>query len=173
MPGCGSWGYLVSFGPNLRAFLAYAENSGGPIEEYLHWRWNFWIQLGFGCFVQVVHLFGAKETRATKMLDQEAKKRRKLGENIWGPNEVRSFKERFSIKEILQTMWRPYHSKELLVKMRCQCTDNLLQCSCLSPLSSSCLYSLGLLTPLSSPSSNLTATFSHSGTLLKRNLDLR
>ncbi|PSN68893.1 MFS general substrate transporter [Corynespora cassiicola Philippines] len=82
---------------------------GGPIEEYLHWRWNFWIQLGFGCFVQVVHLFGAKETRATKMLDQEAKKRRKLGENIWGPNEVRSFKERFSIKEILQTMWRPYH----------------------------------------------------------------
>lgn len=29
---------------------------GGFIEKYLHWRWNFWIQLIFGVFVQLLQL---------------------------------------------------------------------------------------------------------------------
>ncbi|KAF2659301.1 MFS general substrate transporter [Lophiostoma macrostomum CBS 122681] len=83
---------------------------GGPIEAFLPWRWNFWIQLIFGVVVQAIHFFGAEETRSTVMLDKEAKQLRKSGEdtNIYGPNEVKTLKERFPPKEIFETMWRPY-----------------------------------------------------------------
>ncbi|KAF2476410.1 MFS general substrate transporter [Lindgomyces ingoldianus] len=82
---------------------------GGPIEQYLPWRWNFWIQLIFGAVVQAIHAFTVPETRSTIMLDREARKRRtKQSINIYGPNEVRSLKERFAWREILATMWRPY-----------------------------------------------------------------
>ncbi|ORY08753.1 putative MFS multidrug transporter [Clohesyomyces aquaticus] len=82
---------------------------GGPIEQYLPWRWNFWIQLIFGAIVQLIHGFGVPETRSTCMLDRVARKRRKAGQEIYGPNEVKSFKERFAWREIVRTMWRPYH----------------------------------------------------------------
>jgi len=83
---------------------------GGPVQQYLPWRWNFYIQLMFSVTTQVVHFFIAKETRATVMLDQEAKQRRKNGvEEIYGPNEIKGhFWKRFSGKEIGKTMWRPY-----------------------------------------------------------------
>jgi MFS family permease len=82
---------------------------GGPIEHFLPWRWNFWIQLIFGVVVQAIHFFGAEETRSTVMLDKEAKRLRKSGEDasIYGSNEVKSLKERFPPKEIFETMWRP------------------------------------------------------------------
>ncbi|KAF2271010.1 MFS general substrate transporter [Lojkania enalia] len=81
---------------------------GGPIEKYLPWRWNFWIQLIFGGIVQVIHFWAVPETRSTVMLDHEARKLRKAGEEIYGPNEVKPFAERFSWKEIAKTMSRPY-----------------------------------------------------------------
>jgi MFS family permease len=83
---------------------------GGPIQQYLpSYRWNFWIQLILGVATQLLHLSMAKETRATILLDREAKKQRKLGNtNIYGPNEIKTLGERFSMREILKTMFRPY-----------------------------------------------------------------
>ena len=83
---------------------------GGFVEEYLPWRWCIWIQLIFGGFVQLLHLAFVPETRSTIMMDKIAKKRRKSGENpnIWGPNELVPFKDRFSMKEILVTWIRPF-----------------------------------------------------------------
>jgi MFS family permease len=87
---------------------------GGFVEEFLPWRWNIWIQLIFGGFVQALHFFVVPETRTTIMMDRIAKKRRKEGEkngkpvNIWGPNELKAFKDRFSAREILVTWVRPF-----------------------------------------------------------------
>ncbi|KAF2437746.1 MFS general substrate transporter [Karstenula rhodostoma CBS 690.94] len=86
---------------------------GGPIQQYLPWRYNFWIQLAFGGITQIVHYFVAKETRATQMLDKEAQRSRKYGKGeMYGPNEAlnwgKKWYQRFNHKEILETMWRPY-----------------------------------------------------------------
>lgn len=81
---------------------------GGFVEEYLSWRWAIWIQLIFGGAVQLVHLLVVPETRTTIMLGQIAKKRRKNGENVYGPYEVIPWKERFSLKEICITWLRPF-----------------------------------------------------------------
>jgi MFS family permease len=78
---------------------------GGFVEQYCAWRWNIWIQLIFGGTVQLLHLFTVLETRATIMMDNIAKERRKSGQNpnLYGPNELVSFADRFSAKEILLT----------------------------------------------------------------------
>jgi MFS family permease len=83
---------------------------GGFVEEFLPWRWCIWIQLIFGGFVQILHLVCVPETRTTVMMDKIAKKRRKSGQNpnIYGPNELEPFRERFSAKEILITWMRPF-----------------------------------------------------------------
>lgn len=81
---------------------------GGFTEEYLNWRWSIWIQLILGGFVQLMHLLFVPETRSTIMMDNIAKKRRKEGQNIWGPNEMVTFRERFAIRELLVTMLRPF-----------------------------------------------------------------
>ena len=83
---------------------------GGFVEAYLSWRWCMWIQLIFGGFVQAAHFFLVPETRTTIMMDRIAKKRRKTGvdPNIWGPNELEPFSDRFSAKEILITWMRPF-----------------------------------------------------------------
>ena len=67
-------------------------------------------QLIFGGAVQLAHLFLVPETRTTIMMDRIAKKRRKNGTNpnIYGPNEITPFKERFSFKEVLITWIRPF-----------------------------------------------------------------
>ena len=80
---------------------------GGPIEKYLSWQWNFWIQLIFGVAVQAVHFF-MPESRATILIDREAKRRRKTGEdpNIYGPNELKS--PRISLKEAGKIWLRPF-----------------------------------------------------------------
>ena len=82
---------------------------GGFVEQYLHWTWTIWIQLIFGAFVQVIHLW-VPETRSTVMMDRIAKRRRKDGTspNVYGPNELLTFKERFSFKEIMITWIRPF-----------------------------------------------------------------
>ncbi|KAL1601576.1 hypothetical protein SLS60_006491 [Paraconiothyrium brasiliense] len=80
---------------------------GGPIERFLTWRWNFWIQLIFGVVVQAVHFF-MPESRSTILIDREAKRRRKTGEdpNIYGPNELKS--PRISLKEAGKIWLRPF-----------------------------------------------------------------
>lgn len=81
---------------------------GGFVEKYLEWRWAIWIQLIFGVFVQIIHLLIVPETRATVMLSNIAKKRRKNGEEVYGPYEIIPWKERFSMKEICITWIRPF-----------------------------------------------------------------
>ncbi|KAF7594076.1 hypothetical protein BBP40_010213 [Aspergillus hancockii] len=83
---------------------------GGFVEAYLPWRWNIWIQLIFGGFVQVAHFFLVPETRTTILMDRIAKKKRKSGENpnLYGPNELIPYSERFSMREILITWVRPF-----------------------------------------------------------------
>ncbi|KAF4460888.1 major facilitator superfamily transporter [Fusarium albosuccineum] len=80
---------------------------GGPIQKFLPWYWNFWIQLIFGAVVQAIHFF-MPESRATIIMDKEAKRRRKSGEdtNVYGPNEVK--KPRLSVKEFSITWIRPF-----------------------------------------------------------------
>ncbi|KKK15146.1 hypothetical protein P175DRAFT_0510758 [Aspergillus ochraceoroseus IBT 24754] len=83
---------------------------GGFVEAYLPWRWNIWIQLIFGGFVQIAHLLLVPETRTTIMMDRIAKKMRDSGEkpNIYGPNELVPFRDRFSMREVLVTWVRPF-----------------------------------------------------------------
>jgi len=90
----------TSIGPLIGGFIQ------GLAKNPLYWI--FWTQLIFGGFTQVVHFFLVPETRATVLLDREAKKRRKNGqdENIYGPNELKE--NRFSMKEIGITWLRPF-----------------------------------------------------------------
>jgi MFS family permease len=84
---------------------------GGFITQYLDWRWVFYTQFIFGAVVQAVHFFAVPETRASVLLDHEAVRRRKTGEdpNVFGPNEIKgSFFKRLDAKHVLQLMWRPY-----------------------------------------------------------------
>nr|XP_031857791.1 uncharacterized protein CI109_006813 [Kwoniella shandongensis]KAA5524863.1 hypothetical protein CI109_006813 [Kwoniella shandongensis] len=99
------------------AFIVFSSVGGsviGPIvgpfiQAHLDWGWICWTQLIFGGFVQLLHLFTVPESRATVLLDREAKRRRKAGEtHLFGPNELKSFKERFSFHEILKTWVRPF-----------------------------------------------------------------
>ena len=71
--------------------------AGGFVEKHLSLPWIFWVQLIVGGFVQLIHLVCNPETRATVLLDREAKRRRKTGEdpNIYGPNEIRGHKMTF------------------------------------------------------------------------------
>ncbi|MCJ1378715.1 hypothetical protein MMC17_001814 [Xylographa soralifera] len=82
---------------------------GGFVEQFLAWRWCIWIQLIFGVAVQVAHFFLVPETRTTIMMDKIAKRRRKQGiSNTYGPSELVTLRERFSVKEILVTWTRPF-----------------------------------------------------------------
>ncbi|KIW08630.1 uncharacterized protein PV09_00586 [Verruconis gallopava] len=83
---------------------------GGFVEKFCSWRWTIWIQLIFGGVVQLVHLIFVPETRSTVLMDRIAKKRRKTGvqPNVYGPNELTPWKERFSVREILVTWIRPF-----------------------------------------------------------------
>lgn len=80
--------------------------AGGSIEQYLPWRWNFWIQLILGVTVQIVHFFFVPETRSTVMLNRKAKKMRKTDSEctIRGPTED----EKFDWKHAAALMGRPY-----------------------------------------------------------------
>ncbi|KAL8900964.1 MAG: hypothetical protein Q9192_000787 [Flavoplaca navasiana] len=100
------------------AFVVFSSVGGavlGPIvggfsERYLNWTWSIWIQLILGVAVQAAHLIFVPETRTTIMMNRIAKKRRESGQdpNIYGPDEMRPFKERFSAKEILIVWIRPF-----------------------------------------------------------------
>lgn len=83
--------------------------TGGFVEKFLSLSWIFWIQLIFGAFVQLIHFLCNPETRSTILLDREAKRRRKSGEdpNIYGPNEIKGRK--LSAKEFGTITWRPFY----------------------------------------------------------------
>ncbi|KAJ5822429.1 Major facilitator superfamily domain general substrate transporter [Penicillium robsamsonii] len=83
---------------------------GGFVEAFLPWRWNIWIQLIFGGFVQVAHYLFVPETRTTVMMNRIAKNMRKTGENphIYGPTEGVSFRQRFPPRELMATWIRPF-----------------------------------------------------------------
>lgn len=55
-----------------------------------------------------MHFFLVQETRSTILMDREAKRRRKTGEDlhVYGPDEVKT--SRFSAKEILRVWRRPF-----------------------------------------------------------------
>lgn len=80
---------------------------GGPIQKYLPWHWNFWVQLLFGAAAQAIHFF-MPESRSTVIMDREARRRRDTGEDphVWGPNEVKS--PRISAREFAVTWARPF-----------------------------------------------------------------
>lgn len=63
-----------------------------------------------GGAVQALHFFTVPETRTTIMLNRIAKKRRKQDStaNVWGPDELVPFRDRFSAKEVLVTWIRPF-----------------------------------------------------------------
>jgi hypothetical protein len=81
---------------------------GGFVEARKSLPWVFWTQLIMGGVVQLVHLVLNPETRATVLLDREAKRRRKSGEdpNVYGPNELRS---RISLREVWTIWYRPFY----------------------------------------------------------------
>ena len=82
---------------------------GGFVQQYLQWRWVFWLQLILGVAVQAIHFVAVPETRETILMDKEAKRLRKSGEdtNVYGPNEVKA--QRITMKEVLEVWWRPFH----------------------------------------------------------------
>ncbi|KAJ5099380.1 Major facilitator superfamily domain general substrate transporter [Penicillium argentinense] len=80
---------------------------GGFIGQWLTWEWVFWIQLIVGGFTQALHFFLVPETRASILVDKEAKRRRKAGEEeVYGPNELKS--PRLDVHEFLALWRRPF-----------------------------------------------------------------
>ena len=104
---------------------------GGPIQKFLPWYWNFWVQLIFGAAAQAFHFF-MPESRSTIIMDKEAKRRRKSGEdpNVYGPNEVKH--PRISLHEFAITMIRPY---QMFVR-----EPIVLTCSLLSGFSDALIF---------------------------------
>lgn len=82
---------------------------GGFVETYLPLSWIFWIQLIAGGAAQIIHAVIVPETRATLLLDKEAKRRRKAGEkNIYGPIEIKGGFG-LSFKEVITVWVRPFY----------------------------------------------------------------
>ncbi|EER28893.1 hypothetical protein D8B26_000620 [Coccidioides posadasii str. Silveira] len=81
--------------------------AGGFMEVRLHWRWNFWIQLVAGIAVQLCHFLLVPETRATILLDREAKRMRRFGvADVYGPGEIHG--RGCTFKELREIWIRPF-----------------------------------------------------------------
>ncbi|WVR08319.1 hypothetical protein IAU60_005372 [Kwoniella sp. DSM 27419] len=102
--------YAVAFIVFSSVFGSVIGPLAGPfIQANLSWEWICWTQLIFGATTQILHFFIVPESRSTIMLDKHAKKLRAEGQtNVYGPNELKSFKERFTFKEIIRTWYRPF-----------------------------------------------------------------
>ncbi|KAI2470706.1 major facilitator superfamily domain-containing protein [Annulohypoxylon bovei var. microspora] len=89
---------------------------GGFIETYLDWTWLIWTQLFVGAYVQVSHCFLVWETRSSVLLGRHAKKLRKArfmetGEkiNVFGPNELMTWREYLVPRELWDLWTRPFY----------------------------------------------------------------
>lgn len=81
---------------------------GGFVHQHLSLNWIFWIQLCIGGAVQLIHLIFVPETRATILLDREAKKRRKAGDtNVYGPDELKN--PRLPLNQVGRIWIRPFY----------------------------------------------------------------
>ncbi|KAK6078487.1 major facilitator superfamily transporter [Seiridium cupressi] len=80
---------------------------GGFVETLQPLPWIFWTQLIAGGAVQIMHFVLVPETRSTIILDRLAKKRRKAGEEVYGPNEVKT--QRMTFKEVMVVWSRPFY----------------------------------------------------------------
>ncbi|KAJ5651035.1 Major facilitator superfamily domain general substrate transporter [Penicillium longicatenatum] len=78
---------------------------GGFVATFLSWRWNFWLQLILGGFVQLLHWL-VPETRCSILVTREAKKRRAKGEMVYSGDELK--KSRLSFRYILMIWARPF-----------------------------------------------------------------
>lgn len=91
---------------------------GGFVETYLNWRWVFWLQLIFGGATQILHFFTVRETRASCLMNREAKRLRKAGNaNAYTADELEKLRVKQSkvwnidgipIKEIITIWIRPF-----------------------------------------------------------------
>jgi MFS family permease len=81
--------------------------AGSFIEKHLEMQWIFWILLIVGAVTQAIHFFSNPETRATILLDREAKRRRESGEdpNVYGPNEIKGG-HKMNMKEFWTIVFR-------------------------------------------------------------------
>ncbi|KAI4290012.1 MAG: hypothetical protein L6R35_000726 [Caloplaca aegaea] len=80
---------------------------GGFIQKYQGWQWIFWWQLIFGVATQALHFFLVPETRATILLDREARHLRDSGQKeVYGPNEMKT--RRMTFREVLTVWYRPF-----------------------------------------------------------------
>ncbi|KAM9912060.1 Major Facilitator Superfamily protein [Metschnikowia aff. pulcherrima] len=81
---------------------------GGILQDNLSWRWNFWIQLIVGAVMQAAHFVLVSETKASVLIDREAKRRRAEGEedNCYGPGEIHQHK--MTMGEIVEVWKRPF-----------------------------------------------------------------
>lgn len=80
---------------------------GGIIADRLSLKWNFWMQLIVGGVTQIIHAVTVPETRSSILVDREAARRRKEGEddNIYGPA---TFRNGLDMNEILAIWKRPF-----------------------------------------------------------------
>ncbi|CAG8933202.1 unnamed protein product [Penicillium salamii] len=79
---------------------------GGMIGQWLDWHWVFWMQLIVGAVTQIIHFFVVPETRASILVDREARRRRKEGIDVWGPNELKT--PQLDVHDVLRIWIRPF-----------------------------------------------------------------
>jgi len=78
---------------------------GGFVATFLSWRWNFWLQLILGGFVQALHWL-VPETRCSILVTREARRRRKRGEMVWSGDELKD--KRISFRYLFMVWIRPF-----------------------------------------------------------------
>lgn len=78
---------------------------GGFATTFLNWHWNFWLQLILGGFVQAVHFF-VPETRCSILVTREAKRRRKMGDEVYSGDEIKG--KHITAKHLLMVWSRPF-----------------------------------------------------------------
>lgn len=66
---------------------------------------QFWLQLIFGGFVQLLHAFTVPETKASVLMNKIVKKRRENGEKVYAPDELKDSK--WNTWDLIQVMGRP------------------------------------------------------------------